>query len=311
MKKILTLLLLTLSVITVSSQKRIAYVYDPTTQNDTTLRTDLETTYDLVLINGTTAGTKAQCEAADIAMVLISETLGSTAAGMAELEGVNKPCLMMKVFALKNTAWNWSAIQVWNSEASALSIDIASGQSGHAIFSGLTSPIDVITAVSGGKGIDYANIGGIAITSGTLTALSTTTGTPANTNIWEIAAGTVLGAPANVTIPEKMIIFGVNSLSQPNLSVNGLKLIKNICDYLSAGYSGVNEASVDFSAIGVKGALHIKLSEAGQVEVVDLLGNTIANLQTEGLVSIPASQGVYVVRVTVGNKTTARKILVQ
>jgi hypothetical protein len=327
MKKIFTLLTILALAFSASAQKKIAYVSTatPAVNGDSLIRKELAKTYTIVDVNGTGTATavKAACEAADIAMVILAEPLSSTATGVLGLQGINKPLLNMKVFAYKvnAAAWNWSATTLWGEDPTALTIDVPAGQATHPIYSGLTSPISLLSSVvsttSGtivGKGIDWANIPSTFLTSGTLTQLSTITG-GTNTCILEISAGSTYKTTTNVTVtvPQTYIQFGINTISQPKITADGLKLVVNICDYLTKDYVvGVkNVKEIDFTAVAGKGVISVKSPMEGTVEIVNMAGTLLAKQSIVDEVSIAVPQGQYVVRVVSGNTVTAKKVLVK
>lgn len=310
MKKIFTLIAFATLTLTASA-KTIAYVSDTTRVRDAAIRAELAKTYTIVDVLGTSTGTKALCEASNIDMVLIAEPVGSAAAGMAELEGVNKPVLMMKVFSYKSAVWNWSATTVWGEDAAALTIEITAGQENHKIFTGLTSPISTITAVTSSKGIDYANFTPNLLTSGTITGLSKV-GT--NTCIFEISAGSVIGTPGNITIPQKFINFGINTLSQKSITADGLKLIVNICDYLTDGTTTEvksQKAESKLKIVTGAGVLTVSSENEGTIEILTINGLAIAKKENVSDASFNLTQGAYIVRQTVGATTSAEIAIVK
>lgn len=322
MKKIFTLIAFITIALTSFGQKKIAYVSaaTPTGLGDSLIRKELAKTYTIVDVSGaqTAAAVKTACEAADIAMVIFAEPLSSTATGVKGMQGVNKPLLNMKVFAYKkaSAAWSWASTAFWFEDGSVLTTDIVSAQSSHQIFTGLTSPISILSAVSSSKGLSYTNIPSSFLLSGTQTTLSTITGNANNQSIVEIAAGstyTDVTTSTTITIPQTYIQFGINTLSQPNITSDGLKLIVNICDYLTKDFTTKTTESQK-QKLGItttNGVLNVIANADGDIEVFNLSGNLIAKQSKVSSASFKLAQGVYVVHHTSNAAIIAEKVIVK
>jgi hypothetical protein len=322
MKKIFTTTLLVLIALSsFATTKKIAYVSTatPKTNGDSLIRRELAKTYIIVDVNAATQDTatvRAACQADSIDMVLIAEPLStSTCKGLLGTQGVKKPVLNMKVYAYKASATtlSWSSTSMWGDDGSALSITTTSS---HAIFTGLTSPISILTKVGSSKGIDYANITQSLLTAGTLTQLSTITG-GTNTCILEIAPGSTM---LNVTtsksfsFPKTFIQFGINTLSQGYLTSDGLKLIVNICDYLTTSTpTNVNTVSATsaFKVITSTGALSVQVPTPGTVKIISVSGALVAQKTVSSETSFSLPQGTYIVQYVSGATTTAKTVIVK
>ncbi|MDR3705883.1 MAG: T9SS type A sorting domain-containing protein [Paludibacteraceae bacterium] len=324
MKKIFTTTLLVLITLTsFATTKKIAYVSTatPKVNGDSLIRKELAKTYTIVDVNAATQDTatvRAACQADSIDMVLVAEPLSSTATGILGIQGVKKPVLNMKVFAYKKAAaaWSWSSSTLWGEDAAALTMTIASGESSHAIFTGLTSPISIISQVGTSKGIDYANITQSLLTAGTLTQLSTITG-GTNTCILEIAAGSTM---LNVTtsksfsFPKTYIQFGINTLSQGYLTSDGLKLLVNICNYLTTSTpTNIKTVSSEsaFKVISSAGSLSVQVPASGTVKVISISGALVAQKVVSSEASFSLPQGTYVVQYISESTTTAKTVIVK
>lgn len=165
-------------------------------------------------------------------MVVISETTPSTAPIMAELEGLEKPMLSMKVHGYKSAAgaWDWAASGYGdNTTATAVVVDDA--QKDHPIFKNVNfsneNEIEMFTSVDT-KALTYMNPQYFKDASGTITSLASIKGDGA-VSILEIKKGATV---AGTTLKEDYIQIGVNSSSYANMTENALQLILNSCCYL-------------------------------------------------------------------------------
>jgi hypothetical protein len=212
-------------------QKKIAYITDPT---DATYVNDIispmlmnvkEFYVEEIDCNSTTSDLSA------FDMVLISEITPSTAPIIANLEGINKPVLNMKVHAYKTTngAWGW-ATAGFGDNTTATTIYVDEEFRSHPMFDGIElsdGEIKMVSAVDT-KALTFMNPESFTDATGDINAIASVKGED-QVCILEIPVG---NSVAGTKITEKFIQIGLNSSSFANLTEDGLHVIKNACYYL-------------------------------------------------------------------------------
>lgn len=165
-------------------------------------------------------------------MVLISETTPSTAPIMAELEGLAKPMLSMKVHGYKSAAgaWDWAG-SGYGDNTTSTAVVVEASQMNHPIFKDVNfvngNEVEIFTAVDT-KALTYMNPQYFKDATGTITPLASIKDENA-VSILEIKPGASI---AGTTLTEAYIQIGLNSSSYANITSDGLAIIKNSCCYL-------------------------------------------------------------------------------
>lgn len=165
-------------------------------------------------------------------LVIISETAPSTAPIMAELEGVDKPVLSMKVHAYKEAAgaWGWAA-EGFGDNTTETNLVVAEKYLSHPMFKDVKfvngNEVQMVTEVNV-KALTYMNPESLTDKEGTIESVASIKGEEA-VSIFEIEAGAKV---AGTVIPENYIQIGLNSSSYANVTDDALSVIKNACLYL-------------------------------------------------------------------------------
>jgi hypothetical protein len=165
-------------------------------------------------------------------LVIISETAPSTAPIMAELEGIDKPVLSMKVHAYKEAAgaWGWAA-EGFGDNTTETNLVVAEKYLSHPMFKDVKfvngNEVQMVTEVNV-KALTYMNPESLTDKEGTIESVASIKGEEA-VSIFEIEAGAKV---AGTVIPENYIQIGLNSSSYANVTDDALSVIKNACLYL-------------------------------------------------------------------------------
>ncbi len=220
-----------------SAIKKIAYVTDPTSAtyvNDTKILPALKTDPNFLIteIDGKLTGV----DYGPYDMILISEVPASSAAGMASLEGINKPVLMMKVHTYKTGTgcWNWTtSTTAYGQNTSATNITVLDKK--HPIFKGVNfvneNEVIMLSSVLASKGLTYMDPALFtSSTGGDVSSVSIVKGQPAQSCILQIKELTSI---AGTVLPKNFIQIGINSTSYTNVTPDGVKIIINACYYLT------------------------------------------------------------------------------
>lgn len=217
-------------------RKKVAYVTDPagaTYVNDTRILPALRADSNLLIteINATATG----IDYSSYDAVIFSEIPNSTAAGVAALEGINKPFLMMKVHSYKNAtgAWNWtSSSTAYGQNATETTIVVANKY--HPIFTGVnfvnTSEVALLSTVLSSKGLTYMDPAAFTSPSGGLPQnVAQVKNNAAQSCILQIPAGTTIGG---TLIPKDFIQIGLNGASYTQVTNDGVRVVLNAVYYL-------------------------------------------------------------------------------
>jgi hypothetical protein len=226
----------TINVVFASNKYKIGYVTNSaaaTYVNDTKILVALKADPNFTVTEVNSGGAGNDYSTYDL--VLFSEVAGSEDPGIAELKGLNKPFIMMKVHSYKiaAAAWSWSnSATAYNQSATETRLVVADKT--HPIFSGVNwindNEVKILSSVSGLKGLTYMDPTMFKnVTGGTVKSLATVAGQASQVSILEIPAGTtVAGTPIN----QNFIQIGINSASYAQVTGDGVSIIKNACLYL-------------------------------------------------------------------------------
>ncbi len=176
-------------------------------------------------------------------LVIISETAPSTAPIMAELEGIDKPVLSMKVHAYKEAAgaWGWAA-DGFGDNTTETNLVVAEKYLSHPMFKDVKfvngNEVQMVTEVNV-KALTYMNPEALTDKEGTIEPVASIKGEEA-VSIFEIEAGAKV---AGTVIPKDYIQIGLNSSSYANVTDDALSVIKNACLYLLGDLKKPEEAT--------------------------------------------------------------------
>ncbi len=309
----------------------IAYVTDPSSNtyaNDTKIYASLVANSDFALTE--IDGTQSNIDYSMYDLVIYSEVLGSSETGSIQLEGINKPLLMMKVHAYKSSVWNWAS-SGYDQDASITALEVL--EPNHAIFEGITldanNEVEILSSVNT-KGLTYMNPASFSsVSGGTITSLASLSGSSTKASILEIPVGTTING---TTISQPYIQIGINAASFANVTDAGLLIIENTCNYLinqSITKDGTT-TSIDNNRtkntvkcypniVDTKASIHI-LSDGGSTIKIKLVSssgqviftkNTIANSGDNSIDLEMGSYpcGMYIIMVQVGSETSVFKVV--
>lgn len=176
-------------------------------------------------------------------LIIISETAPSTAPIMAELEGIDKPVLSMKVHAYKEAAgaWGWAA-EGFGDNTTETNLVVAEKYLSHPMFKDVKfvngNEVQMVTEVNV-KALTYMNPESLTDKEGTIESVASIKGEEA-VSILEIEAGAKV---AGTVIPKDYIQIGLNSSSYANVTDDALSVIKNACLYLLGDLKKPEEAT--------------------------------------------------------------------
>ncbi len=290
--------------ITVSSAnaKKIAYVTIPNNAADALILEKLNANlnFKITIIDAT--ATNVDYSSYDL--IVISSVPASSSAGLAAIENVNKPRLLLKPFLLQSTRWGWSSVPVVNTTQTTVSISDKS----HEIFNNLTftgtnnDELPLFSSVS-----TYAVTG---ITSWTgnpsVSLLGVAKGTTTQ-SVVEIPVGTVMNG---TTVGSRFLMIGVSEYSTANLTPTATQLIENSCYYLMSlpvptGIFTSTQEEATYTLLQQGNTLIItgSGSELPDIRVYSISGilmktaHNTDNIDVNGL-----AKGVYIVQIITGKK---------
>ncbi|SHG13194.1 Por secretion system C-terminal sorting domain-containing protein [Flavobacterium fluvii] len=256
-------------------------------------------------------------------LVIFSEVSGSTDAGIAQLKGLNKPFIMMKVHSYKMdaAAWSWAS-SGYGQEAYETNLVVANKT--HPMFKDVTwingNEVQVLSAVDGAKGITYMNPASFnSVSGGIITSLASVKGFSSNVSIFEVPAGTNI---SGTLIPQKFIQIGLNSASYANVTDDGVSIVKNAAYYLLNVTLGINNPvdkktdEIQLYPTLAKDVVYIKSaeSEIKSVQIYSMDGRQLENLTINDLSAelnlSGFKNGMYLVLIKTANGETIRKVLV-
>ena len=312
-------------------QKKIAYITDPT---DATYVNDIispmlmnvkEFYVEEIDCNSTTS------DLSGFDMVLISEITPSTAPIIANLEGINKPILNMKVHAYKtaNGAWSW-ATAGFGDNTTATTIYVDEEFRSHPMFDGIElsdGEIKMVSAVDT-KALTFMNPESFTDATGDINAIASVKGED-QVCILEIPVG---NSVAGTKITEKFIQIGLNSSSFANLTDDALSIIRNACYYLMGIEKGsetdnrnIINTSVPFilSPNPARDILNISCytdeNDMVNISVVDAIGRTLQTTTIEiiqgennNIVDLSGiAPGIYLLRLEGSHVHATSKIVIK
>ena len=211
------------------SLKRIAYITDTTNtefKNDKIYQM-LGKTDSLYVRIIDANNAKADLTAFD--MVLISEVTASTAPIIANIEGIAKPVLNMKVHSYKTAdgAWSW-AENGYGDNTTATNLVVESAAQSHPMFKDIDfskgNEIQMVSEVNT-KALTYMNPESFTDAAGNIKSIASVKGEE-QVCILEIPVG---ASVAGTKISEKFIQIGLNSSSYANLTNDALSIVRNAC----------------------------------------------------------------------------------
>lgn len=211
-----------------ASTKRIAYfTLLPMSAADSVIFKKLNANPDFLIIPVDATLTTTDYSSFDA--IVISSVPGSTSAGFVPLEAVNKPKLLLKPFALRNTVWNWITGTALNTAQSTVTITDKT----HPIFSGLIftgvddNELQLFSTVSTNGVTGITNSTWIATPAVTVLGNANTTTT--TNSVVEIPVGTNMNGTVTT---HRFIMLGLSEFSMINLTPTATQLIENSVYYI-------------------------------------------------------------------------------
>ena len=311
--------------------KRIAYVTDTTNEDFSKdkIFQMLKKQKNIYIRAIDANNTKANIDVFD--MVLINEITPSTAPIIANLEGINKPILNMKVHAYKtaNGAWSW-ATAGFGDNTTATTIYVDEEFRSHPMFDGIElsdGEIKMVSAVDT-KALTFMNPESFTDATGDINAIASVKGED-QVCILEIPVG---NSVAGTKITEKFIQIGLNSSSFANLTDDALSIICNACYYLmdlkkdTTAETETYSASSDRITVSPNPAhdilnisLETRFNDIVVISLIDMVGKTAyktsielhqgENSHTVDLSGI--ASGIYLLRLEGSNIHATSKIVIK
>ncbi len=343
MKKIFTLFVLGVLVLAVHAQKKIAYVVASGTTAETLNTTDpfwnslkANTNYAVTAVE-LAAGVATNDAVAGADVVILTENPGSSAAGITELNGFDKPMLMMKMFALscQSGRWGWAiddqAANRASEPANEVTVTVPSGKQSHAIYKDVTVSSGVVSVLkeavaSSSKGMQTFPISGIKISGGALDVLGASPSDANRFSIAEVPVGATVGG-FNATygekkINKKLVIIGIHypasTLNLTNITADGLKLLNNAVAYLMPSGSNVDQIKnkeIRFAQTGSKIFVSFNEAQKAEVAVFNIAGKQLLKdriVGTSANINLTGYQGgVYIVKVDGEKASATHKIVIR
>jgi hypothetical protein len=220
-------------------------------------------------------------------MVLISEVTASTAPIIANIEGIAKPVLNMKVHSYKTAdgAWSW-AENGYGDNTTATNLVVESAAQSHPMFKDIDfskgNEIQMVSEVNT-NALTYMNPESFTDAAGNIQSIASVKGEE-QVCILEIPVG---ASVAGTKISEKFIQIGLNSSSYANLTNDALSIVRNACYYLMGMNSGLPSNSDTFksTATGMSiyvssGILNISFDNDGydkaNISIIGITGKIIS-----------------------------------
>ncbi len=313
MKKLFTILMLIVTVVSLNAQLSIYYCtkdkaasMDPSAGADPVLAMLQADERFTVTVNQDAGTAIGDVSAYDL--VILSEAPGSADALTASMKGIDARFLNMKVYAYKSGVWDWGTA----SDGPGADIKIADGMETHPIFKDLTITDGKVTlfkrtsddyGAAGSKATNYAS--GLAAITGDILTLAYPDGAleadAVNVQATEDPAATFGGTP----IPKKYVLLGLNfgamcADNSTNLTDDGILLIQNAINWLVSDLlpSNVdNKFNNKLNAYGISGNIRIITDEPVDVAIYSIDGRLVKQTTIYNTTNIPCKSGLYVVNV--------------
>lgn len=256
-------------------------------------------------------------------VVVLSEAVGSGDPAAIQLKGVNKPFLNMKIYAYKNTTWNFGVPADPNGNApnnAAKYLVVKQGKENHPLLNGVTltnGKVQIfkrLAADDGGtskyKGLNYAY--GLISTPSSLVDIgkpdTTISGQDDMTCLHIINDQNAVWNQVAISKPYICIGYNYGAICADganNLTEAGYKIFRNAVEILIAPFlTNVKENSLpQVNAYGAKGEIRIFVDKPSVVSIYSYDGRLIQKSIIQKEAFIPTKAGIYMVNVAgVGTK---------
>jgi len=195
----------------------------------------------------------------DYDLIIVHESVAGGNAELNALKAVNKPILNFKSFEYNTGRWVWGTAD--NGLSTNLSITVK--QPSHPIFNGiseavLNATLDLLSAVSGSKGIQPADI--------TLPGSINVATAPKAGGTAAVAIHDVPGAVRGAGITAKYLMIPVFADSYQNLTATAKTMVSNAVDYLLNG-TQFTAPSLQISSLTAEGINGTIDHTAGTIDV--------------------------------------------
>lgn len=223
---------ISVNVVNTGDKKRVAYITDNTNANykNNRIIPMLKGCEDLYVRE--IQADAAETNLSGFDLIVIGEETPSTAAIMANIKGIDKPMLSMKVHGYKvaNGAWNW-AKDGYGDNTTATDLSVEPEAQTHPMFKDIDfskgNEIQMVSSVET-KALTYMNPESFTDATGNIQRIASVKDED-QVCILEIPAG---ASVAGTKLTENYIQIGLNSSSNATITDDGLSIVRNACYYL-------------------------------------------------------------------------------
>ena len=288
--------------------KQIAFVTIPNDPADAPVLEKLNANpdFNVTVINANDTGV----DYSGYDLIVISATPNSGSNGLAAIEAVDKPKLLLKPFQLGTTRWNWGT--AGNTAQTTMTITNKT----HEIFSNLE-----FTGANNDELVLFSALTTNAVTgitvwvnagiSAAISELAIAKGTPANQSIVEIPIGTNMNG---TIVRSRFLMIGLSEYSSANLTPAATQLVENSCYYLMGMNIPNSIGNLENDALVIRqsdGQISVEGVEVSALALFNIAGEQIANSGKATLTISGMGRGVYIlsVRTKAGNVINRKMIL--
>ena len=246
----------------------------------------------------------------DYELAVLSETIGSTANTWAAFRTATLPFVALKTFAARghNNSLRWLATSNTGTDyANTNATQVNTSNDTHPIMSGVTTnPSILYQTVDDPNGVATALqwLNFPTLPDGATVLTTTTIGSGTSYSIEGQIPQTIaferFTTMNNNTLLNRAVISGINFIANSQLTPDGLKIIKQACDWVSA--LGVNTSANQSVAENIlsKSGSELRNPTNVEVQIYNILGARIlqtneSSIQLDGL-----AKGVYIAKTNAG-----------
>lgn len=244
----------------------------------------------------------------DYELAVLSETIGSTASTWAAFRTATLPFVALKTFAARghNNALRWLTTSTTGTDyANTTDVSVTTADATHPILEGLpTNPFFLFQTVedqwNSHVGLQWLNFPALPSGATVVTTVTKGTGNTYTGQIPQTIAFERFTTMNSATIVNRAVIAGFNFAANSQLTADGLKFIKQACDWVSA--LGVNTSANQVVAENILSKSGSELLNPTNVEVMiyNVLGTRILNSKESSISLAGLSKGVYIAKTNAG-----------